>query len=167
MTRSTKHRFAATALTAAALTVSVPVAQAQSPDAFERAVQSQQQPTITRSPDVIDRAIAAREADRAYVAHDGWERTLSGRPTSTSTVAPDAFERALITRSEGARQTASMLDTRERALGELRTTSSPTPASGGFDWSDFSLGAGAGIGLMLAVLGLATGVGVPRRVTSA
>jgi hypothetical protein len=157
MTRSTttKQRLVAIALAAGALAISVPVAQAQSPDAFERAVNSHEaNPTFTGSPDAIDRAVAARQADK-LAAIDARERGVE-RPAHQS-VAPDAFERALITHTDAmTSQTAAMLDSRERALSERPTSSSPllVAASGGFDWSDFSVGAGTGIGLVLLLLGL-------------
>ena len=159
MTRSTKSPFAALALTAAALTISVPVAAAQSPDAFERAVLSQQQsPTFVGSPDAIDRAVAAREANRVLVTLDVRERALTERPASTTTVSPDAFERALVTHSDGlTAQTAAMLDRRERGLvgRSFAVESQPAVATTArFDWSDFSVGAGTGIGFALLLIGL-------------
>jgi hypothetical protein len=164
MTRSKRSRITAMALTAAALTISAPVAQAQSPDAFERAVRSEQQsPTFVASPDAIDRAIAAREANRVLVTLDARERALTERPASTTTVPPDAFERALVTHTDGlTARTRSMLDSRERGLTGRPVGSQPAVATTtGFDWSDF--GIGAGIGLMVALLALGGGVAVLRR----
>jgi hypothetical protein len=164
MTRSTKSRFTAIALTAAALTISAPVAQAQSPDAFERAVRSEQQsPTSVGSPDAIDRAIAAREANRVSTALEVRERGLTERPASTTTVPPDAFERALVTHTDDlTARTVSMLDSRERGLAGRPVGSQPAVATTpGFDWSDF--GIGAGIGLMVGLLALGAGVAALRR----
>jgi hypothetical protein len=167
MTRSTSKRLVALALSAAALTIAVPVAPAQSPDAFMRALnsQQQQQPTFVGSPDAIDRAIAAREAEKAYLALEARERALTERPTGTPTSGPDAFERALVTHADArTAQIASMLDRRERSLVS-RPVSTPivgtTPSR--FDWSDFGMGAGAGVGLMLVLLGLGAGVLAQRR----
>jgi hypothetical protein len=158
MTLSTsKRRFTAAALTAAALTISVPVAQAQSPDAFERAVVSQQQsPAFVGSPDAIDRAVAAREANKVELALDVRERGLTERPASTTTVPPDAFERALVTHTDGlTAQAVSMLESRERGLVGRPVASQPAFATtAGFDWSDFGVGAGTGIGLVLLLVGL-------------
>jgi hypothetical protein len=166
MTPSTsKRRFTAAALTAAVLTILAPVAQAQSPDAFERAARSQQQSTtFVGSPDAIDRAIAAREANQLQLALEVRERALTERPTTT-TPGPDAFERALVTHNDGlTAQTVAMLDARERALFERPIASQPSEATTpGFDWSDFGIGAGAGIGLMLVLLGLSAGVLGLRR----
>ena len=162
-----RRRFTAATLTAAAaLTIAAPVAQAQSPDAFERAVRSQQsQPTFVGTPDAIDRAIAAREAQKVAAALEIRERALIERPTTTTTAPPDAFERALVTHADGlTAQTVSMLEGRERALVGRPVTSQPVIGSqSGFDWSDFGMGAGAGIGLMLALLGLGAGVLALRR----
>jgi hypothetical protein len=168
MTRSNhSKRFAVAALSVAALTIAVPVAQAQSPDAFERAAQSQerQTPTFVGSPDAIDRAIAARQAQSMLRALEIRERALTERSGATTTVAPDAFERALVTHADGlTAQTVSMLDSRERALVGRPTPSQPVAVtSGGFDWSDFGVGAGAGIGLMLVLLGLGAGLPAFRR----
>jgi hypothetical protein len=154
MTRSTNRRFAAAALTAAALTIAVPVAQAQSPDAFERAVRSQEQsnPTFVGTPDAVDRAIAAREARQVAAAIEARERALTERPSTITTHGPDAFERAVITHTDAMNaQTVSMLDSRERALSGRPSVSSPgLVASGeGFEWSEFGMGAGAAIGLVL------------------
>ena len=150
----TKRRFSALALTAAALTIGAPVAEAQSPDAFERAVQgrqTQQNHTFVGSPDVIDRAIAARESNQVQTALDTRERALTERPTSTTTPGPDAFERALITHAdEQTLKTAAMLDARERGLGEQRTLASQASVTGseGFDWDEFGMGAAAGLVLL-------------------
>jgi len=167
MTRSThKRRFTAIALTIAALTIAVPVAQAQSPDVVERAVQSRQQnTTFVGHPDAVDRAIAARNAEQTLLALEIRERALTERPASTTTAPPDAFQRALVTHAdELAAQTVSMLDERERALVVRPTPTQPVVATaGGFDWSDFGMGAGAGIGLMLVLLGLGAGVLALRR----
>jgi hypothetical protein len=164
MTGSTYERIAAVALSAAALTA-VPVAQAQSPDAFERAAQSRQQTTtFVGHPDAIDRAIAARNAEQTLQALEIRERALIERPVST-VAGPDAFERALVTHADGlTAQTVSMLDERERALvGRPAPTQPVVTPTGGFDWSDFGMGAGAGIGLMLVLLGLGAGVLAQRR----
>jgi hypothetical protein len=165
MTLSTsKRRFTAAALTAAALTISVPVAQAQSPDAFERAVASQQQsPSFVGSPDAIDRAVAAREANKVELALDVRERALTERPattTTTTTPGPDAFERALITHAnEQTLKTAAMLDARERSFASrpVGSVQHPTMSGRGLDWGDFGIGAGAGLGsaLVLVLLGAA------------
>ena len=168
MTRSTSRRFAAVALTAAALTIAAPVAQAQSPDAFERAVRSEQQskPTFVGSPDAIDRAIAARNAQQVAAALEARERALTERPTSTTTAPPDAFERALVTHSDGlTAQTVSMLESRERALVGRPVPSQQVAAApaGGFDWSDFGLGAGLGVGLTIGLLGIGAGITATRR----
>jgi hypothetical protein len=165
MTRSVNKRFAAAALTAAAVTIWVPVAQAQSPDAFERAVQSRQpSPTVLRIPDAIDRAVAAREARKAQAAIDARERALTERPAPSATPGPDAFERALVTHTDAVRmQTASMLDGRERALAVRSATPTQVAGADGFDWGDFGVGAGAGIGGALMLLGLGAGVLAIRR----
>ena len=161
MTRSTKL-YAAGALAAAALTISAP-AQAQSPDAFERAVQSRQpSPTVLRVPDAIDRAVAAHEAEMKAAVIDARERALTERPTSTG--GPDAFERAIVNRTaELTAQRASMLDSRERALVARPTTLTQTAGSDRFDWGDFGVGAGAGIGFVLVLLALGAGLLMTRR----
>jgi hypothetical protein len=162
MTLSTsKRRFTAVALTAAALTISVPVAQAQSPDAFERAVASQQQsPSFVGSPDAIDRAVAAREANKVELALEVRERALTERPATTTTLGPDAFERALITHAdEQTLKTTAMLDARERSFASrpLGSVQQPRVSGHGLDWGDFGIGAGAGLGsaLVLVLLGAA------------
>ncbi len=154
MTRTTKL-FAAGALTTLVLAISAP-AQAQSPDAFERAVQSRQpSPTVLRVPDAIDRAVAAHEAQKKLAAIDARERALTERPLAKA-VGPDAFERAVVNRTaELTAQTASMLDNRERALAVRPTAATQAAGSDGFDWGDFGVGAGVGIGLVL-LLGLGT-----------
>jgi hypothetical protein len=149
-----KRRTAAATISAAVLTIVVPVAQAQTPDAFERAVQSHpsESRTFLGSPDAIDRAIAAREAQRKAMVLDARERSLTERPAATTSVAPDAFERALTTHTDAlTTRTMSQLNARERALTERPTIVSPAAVtvSEGFDWGDFWMGAGAGIGLVL------------------
>jgi hypothetical protein len=144
-------RNAVAALVAGTVLVIVPVAQADS--------------GFTGSPDAIDRALAARQAEK-FAAIDARERGLTERPTLESIgSAPDAFERALITHAGDVRsQTISMLDARERAQSTRPVASEPISSSGGFDWGDFGVGAGAGIGSMLVVLGLgATFLGVRRQ----
>lgn len=170
MTLSTsKRRFSAAALTAAALTISVPVAHAQSPDAFERAVASQQQsPSFVGSPDAIDRAVAAREANKVELALDIRERALTERPATTTTTrpGPDAFERALITHGdEQTLKTTAMLDARERSLASrpVGSVQPPTVSGRGLDWGDFGIGAGAGLGSALVLVLLGTAILGSRR----
>lgn len=192
-----KRRLATIALIAGALTVLVPVAQADSgsqgsPDVVDRAVAARQAETgFLGSPDAIDRAVAAKQAQKLS-AIDARERGMVERPAHHS-VPPDAFERALTTHADTVTsQTVSMLNKRERGLGErpggvvsvpstverilaqergraadfglLRPSEirgETAGASGAFDWSDFGVGAGAG--LMLGLLALAGGVIAIRR----
>lgn len=193
-----KRRLATIALIAGALTVLVPVAQAESgsqgsPDVVDRAVAARQAETrFLGSPDAIDRAVAAKQAQKLS-AIDARERGMVERPAHHS-VPPDAFERALITHADAVTsQTVSMLNSRERGLGERPGSVVSVPstvverilaqergraadlgllrpsgirgetagASGAFDWSDFGVGAGAG--LMLGLLVLAGGVITIRR----
>jgi hypothetical protein len=152
---SSKRRLATVALIAGALTILVPVAQADS--------------SFRSSPDVIDRAVAAQQAEKV-AAIDARERAMLTRPDLRSVAAPpDAFERALQNRPTG---TPSLLavqqflanDARQRTLEARRVgLVYPAVSSTGFDWNDFGVGAGAGIALMLAILGLVVGVPVGRR----
>jgi len=166
-----KRRLAIVAIVAGALVTSQ-VTQADPGDAFERALKNHQAASsFVGHPDAIDRALVAKEASK-LAAIDARERGLTERSTFGGTYGPDAFERALITHTDGVTsQKISMLDSRERALGERPPTSSPVAApDGGFDWTDFSVGAGAGIGLMLVLLGLGVVVIVRRshaRMTTA
>lgn len=157
MTTSThsKRRLTIVAAVVGAMTVLVPVGQAQSPDAFERALRNHQtqQQSFVGSPDAIDRALAAREAQKLE-AIDARERGMTERPSASTrtTYAPDAFERAVVTYTDAMNgQKISMLDARERALSERPTVSSTVSMTGseGFDWGDFGIGAGAAIGLVL------------------
>ena len=156
MTTSTnsKRRLAGLAASVAAMAFLVPVARAQSPDAFMRAVDAQQQTQI-RTPDVFVRAVNARPSDK-FAAIDARERGLTERPAVQPSPGPDAFERALITHADAlTAQTVAMLDARERSLASrpLGSVQQPVPASG-FDWSDFGIGAGAGL-LLALVAGVA------------
>jgi hypothetical protein len=154
MFRTTKSHAVA-ALVAGAVMVIVPVAQADS--------------GFTGSPDAIDRALAARQAE-TFAAIDARERGMTERPTLERIgSAPDAFERALIAHADAVRsETISMLDARERAqstrpVASEPISSEPISSTGSFDWSDFGVGAGAGVGSMLVVLGLGAALLGARR----
>jgi hypothetical protein len=150
--------------------MSVPVAQAAPPDAVERAVRNHQvEHSFVGSPDAIDRALAVREAER-IAAIDARERGLTERPGRSMPYAPDALERAVITHADAINaQTVSMLDSREQALSERPAVSSSISVTGSepFAWSEFGMGAGAAIGLVL-VAGLgALALRRGQRVTTA
>jgi hypothetical protein len=152
-----KQRVTIVAMVVGALTLLAPPAQADSGDAFTRALENREStPSFIGSPDAIDRALAAKEASKV-AAIDARERALSERPRVGPSLGSDAFERALVTHAnEIDSRTVSMLDRRERALGERPLAASPVAVSDGrFDWGDFGVGAGAGVGIVLLV-GLGT-----------
>jgi hypothetical protein len=144
-------RHAAAALVAGAVSLLAPVAQADT--------------GFRGSPDAIDRGLAAKEASK-LAAIDARERGLTERSTFGGTYGPDAFERALATHADEIEsKMISMFDSRERAMVQRPLTSSPVAASegGSLDWQDFSVGAGAGIVLMLVLLGLGAVIASNRR----
>jgi hypothetical protein len=139
---------------AAALVFSAP-AQAQSPDAFERAVAAraslQSSPIV--SPDAFDRAVAARQSLQSspIVSPDAVDRVRQATLAlqSTPIQPPDAFERAL---------TAQSFVSPSSASDGTSTVAAPeiVPSSGDeIEWSQVAAGFGIGISLMLTlVLGL-------------
>ncbi|MEX0850477.1 MAG: hypothetical protein WD015_03140 [Gaiellaceae bacterium] len=151
---SSKRHLATVALIAGALTMLVPVAQADS--------------GFKGSPDAIDRALAARQLEMTAVL-DARERSMLTRPDLGSVAAPpDAFERALQNRPTGTPplplQHFLANDARQRSLDARHVGSvQRTVSSTGFDWDAFGVGAGAGIGFILATLALGVGVLVVRR----
>jgi hypothetical protein len=153
---SSKRRVAMIATVAGALTVLAQVAQAAPPDVVERAAASRAaNPSFAGSPDAIDRAVAARQAEAKFTALEARERALTERPGRVVRYAPDAIERALNTHTNDVtHQKVAMLDNRERALVFRPTpTTTAVGTQGGLDWSDFGLGAGAGLVLLLGTLG--------------
>lgn len=148
---SSKRRLATAASIAGALTILVPVAQADS--------------SFRGSPDAIDRALAAQQLEKV-AAIDARERSMLTRPGLVSEAAPpDAFERALQNRATGiSPDTISMLDAREQSLAARPVGAvQPTVSDTAFDWADFGIGAGAGIGFMLVLGALGIGVLATRR----
>ena len=168
MTTSTyTRRLAIAAAVVGAMTVLVPVAQAQSPDAFMRSVNTQN--AQAQEPDAFMRAVNAQQTDK-LAAIDARERALTERPGVAPAIGPDALERALLTHTDTmTTKTAAMLDARERSLASRPVGSIQQPVvDSGFDWGEF--GAGAGIGSVLALLLGAGIVGIRRshsRVTTA
>ena len=164
----TTRRLVTVAAVIGAMTLLVPVAQAQqSPDVVMRAVNARNAPVD--SPDVIMRAVNARQNDK-LAAIDARERALTERPVVAPPV-PDALERALNTHTNAlTTTTTAMLDARERSLASrpVGSVQQPVVVESGFDWSDF--GAGAGAGSALALLLGAGILGIRRtqgRVTTA
>lgn len=131
------------------------------------------QASFSGSPDAVDRAVAASQAELRSTALEARERGMIERP-AVAPVGPDAFERALITHGgkvspqitplERREQLLAMLERREQSLATRPPSSSQiATTSSAFDWSDFGIGAGTGIVLMLALLGLGAGVLATRR----
>jgi hypothetical protein len=113
---------------------------------------------IVRSPDAIDRAVKAQQAE-IYANVDAREHPVLSAPR-TSTPSPDVVERAVRAHQEQlASDLSSMPDVVERtaAAGSAQYLSQPTPSSG-FDWSDFGIGAGVGVGFMLTLGALGAGL---------
>ncbi len=164
-TTFSKRRVALIGMVAGALTVLVPVGQADPGDAFMRALENRQTaPSFIGSPDAIDRALAAKERSKV-AAIDARERGLTERTSIGTTHGPDAFERAVSRRSDGTHpRPAHLIDGRVGVLVERPPSASPVAAGdGGFDWSDFGLGAGTGMGFVLVALGIGIGVLAVRR----
>jgi hypothetical protein len=106
------------------------------PDGFERALITHADvgsPTASMRDGSFDRSAYA--IDRAREAR----QTMAGPP--------DAFERALSTQANGHTESVG-----------APVADSPTVSSGGFDWSDFGIGAGTGMGITLLLIGLGAGV---------
>jgi hypothetical protein len=164
----TTRRLVTVAAVIGAITLLVPVAQAQqSPDVVMRAVNART--AQVDSPDVIMRAVNAQQNDK-LAAIDARERALTERPGAASAPGPDALERALNTHSNAlTATTTAMLDARERSLASRPVGFVQQPVvEPSFDWSDF--GAGAGVGSALALLVGAGVLGIRRnqsRVTTA
>jgi hypothetical protein len=128
-------RVATLAVIAGAVAAVVPVAQAGS--------------GFNGSPDAVDRAVAAHQAQVGSTFNgspDAIDRAVAVRQAqieSNFNASPDAIDRAL--RSDGL-----------AAAGAIEYPAATTKS--GFDWSDFGIGAGAGIGVMLLLGGLGAGL---------
>jgi hypothetical protein len=140
----TKRRLVTLAAIAGAMSMFAPIANGSD---------------IVRSPDAIDRAVKAQQAE-IYANVDAREHPVLSAPR-TSTPSPDVVERAVRAHQEQlASELSSMPDVVERtaAAGPEPYYSQSTSAGNGFDWSDFIIGAGVGIGSMLVLVGLGSAI---------
>jgi hypothetical protein len=139
----------------AAIAIAVPVAQAESPDAFERAVSIHHHALSAnagqverRSPDVQDAALAAR------LRHQGDDASYAPLDPAIAT-AIEARRRLSGAPLDPAIATA--IRTHRSSAASVPTTAAPV-SQDRFDWSDFAVGAGAVLALVLALGRLRRGV---------
>lgn len=105
---------------------------------------------LAQPPDVVERAVAAQQA-------------VQGSPI----VSPDAVDRAARARQALENHPIVSPDARDRAAGRLGPGSTDAVEitvhrPGGFDWSDAGIGAAAGAGLILLLVGTSLLVRVGR-----
>ena len=169
MIRSTyTKRLATLAVIAGAMTIIVPVAHAASDpnrvaDSVDAARAATQRPTSSYG---LFRAIESRVSDSvetAQIAQRKAEAELLSQAGYGVNRVADSVETA---RAAQPRPTSSFglfhwLESQAVPAVERPLSPQPTIESGGFDWRDFGLGAGTGVGLMLLLGGL--GAGVARR----
>jgi hypothetical protein len=113
------------------------------------------------SPDAVDRAVAAKQAELAadFDAREHAQLRIE-QPV------PDAFERAAAAHELRTLDAMPVPDAFERAAAAGQLQYQPVTAStstNGFDWGDFGLGAGTGVGLVLLLAGLALGAWIGRQ----
>ena len=150
MTRSTHiKRFTALVVVAGALTVLAPVAQAE--PILSITERTAPKTTQWQSGYGVDRVSDSVEAARAAQLRD-------------ATPMPDVVDRAVVAHQQEIALPSFPPDVIERTAasgpGQYYFQPSESP---GFDWSDFGMGLGAGVGLMLVLGGLAIGVAFSRR----
>jgi hypothetical protein len=150
MTRSTHiKRVTSLVVIAGALTVLAPVAQAEPILSINE--RTAPKTTQWQSGYGVDRVSDSVEAARAAQLRD-------------ATAMPDVVDRAVVAHQQEIAQQSFPPDVIERtaASGPEQYYFQPSE-SPGVDWSDFGMGLGAGVGLMVVLGGLGIGVALSRR----
>jgi hypothetical protein len=149
-----------TTLALLAFAMAVPVAQAEAPDAFERAV-------IAHRHALNADAVAPDAFERAVAAH---RDALNARAVPIERHPPDVQDAAVAAqlRSRSDRVSYGPLDPGiAAAIRNHRSAAVPGPVatgvnSGGFDWSDAGVGAGAMLAVVLSLSSLRKGALIVR-----